>query len=84
MRIGGPVNGKTQLASAVAVSGIAIQGKRVRFYSTFDFINALETEKRDGKAGHIAQTLMRMDLVVLVDSQDRLALGLSTSLATSI
>lgn len=63
--IGGPGTGKTHLATAIAVSGIAAQGKRVRFYSTVDLVNILEREKRDGKAGRIALQLMRMDLVIL-------------------
>ena len=63
--IGGPGTGKTHLATAIAVSGISAQGKRVRFYSTVDLVNALEREKRDGKAGRMALSLMRMDLVIL-------------------
>ncbi len=63
--IGGPGTGKTHLATAIAVSGIALQGKRVRFYSTVDLVNVLEREKRDGKAGRLAMSLMRMDLVIL-------------------
>jgi DNA replication protein DnaC len=63
--IGGPGTGKTHLATAIAVSGIASTGKRVRFYSTVDLVNVLEKEKRDGKSGRIAQTLTRMDLVIL-------------------
>ena len=63
--IGGPGTGKTHLATAIAVSGIALQGKRVRFYSTVDLVNVLEKEKREGKAGRIAQSLMRMDLIIL-------------------
>jgi DNA replication protein DnaC len=63
--IGGPGTGKTHLATAIAVSGIALQGKRVRFYSTVDLVNVLEREKRDGKAGRIAFSLLRMDLVIL-------------------
>jgi DNA replication protein DnaC len=63
--IGGPGTGKTHLATAIAVSGIALQGKRVRFYSTVDLVNALEREKHDGKAGRIALALMRMNLVIL-------------------
>ena len=46
--IGGPGTGKTHLATAIAVSGIALQGKRVRFYSTVDLVNLLEREKHDG------------------------------------
>ncbi|MFA7282668.1 MAG: IS21-like element helper ATPase IstB [Sterolibacterium sp.] len=63
--IGGPGTGKTHLATAIAVSGIASQGKKVRFYSTVDLVNVLEREKRDGKAGRIALSLMRADLVIL-------------------
>ena len=63
--IGGPGTGKTHLATAIAVSGIASQGKKVRFYSTVDLVNVLEREKRDGRAGRIALSLMRTDLVIL-------------------
>src|SRR6266571_5680760 len=49
----------------MAVSGIALQGKRVRFYSTVDLVNVLEREKHDGKAGRIGLSLMRMDLIIL-------------------
>ena len=63
--IGGPGTGKTHLATAIAVSGIALRGKRVRFYSTADLVNTLEREKRDGKAGRMALSLSRMDLVIL-------------------
>ena len=63
--IGGSGTGKTHLAIAIAISGISSQGKRVRFYSTVDLVNALEREKHDNKAGTIALSLMRMDLVIL-------------------
>jgi DNA replication protein DnaC len=63
--IGGPGTGKTHLATAIAVAGIASKGKRVRFYSTVDLVNVLEREKADGKAGRVALSLMRMDLVIL-------------------
>ena len=63
--IGGPGTGKSHLATAIAVSGIALHGKRVRFYSTVDLVNVLEQEKRDGKAGRIALALLRIDLVIL-------------------
>ena len=63
--VGGPGTGKTHLATAIGVSGIARHGKRVRFYSTVDLVNALEQEKAQGKAGRIALSLLRMDLVVL-------------------
>ena len=63
--IGGPGTGKTHLATAIGVSGIATKGKRVRFYSTVDLVNELEKEKREGKAGRIALALTRLDLVIL-------------------
>ena len=63
--IGGPGTGKTHLATAIGVAGITNRGLRVRFYSTVDLVNALEQEKAQGKAGRIALSLLRMDLVVL-------------------
>ena len=63
--IGGPGTGKTHLATALGVAGITLQSKRVRFYSTVDLVNALEQEKVQGKAGRIAQSLLRTDLVIL-------------------
>lgn len=63
--VGGPGTGKTHLATAIGVSGITKHGKRVRFYSTVDLVNALEQEKAQGKAGRIALSLLRMDLVIL-------------------
>ena len=63
--VGGPGTGKTHLATAIGVSGITRHGKRVRFYSTVDLANALEQEKAQGKAGRIATSLLRMDLIIL-------------------
>jgi DNA replication protein DnaC len=63
--VGGPGTGKTHLATAIGVAGITRHGKRVRFYSTVDLVNALEQEKAQGKAGRIATSLLRMDLVIL-------------------
>ena len=57
--------GKTHLATAMAVSGIASRSKRVRFYSTVDLVNLLEQEKAQGKTGRIALSLMRMDVAIL-------------------
>ena len=58
--VGGPGTGKTHLATAIGVSGITRHGKRVRFYSTVDLVNALEQEKAQGKAGRIALSLLRL------------------------
>jgi DNA replication protein DnaC len=63
--VGGPGTGKTHLATALAVAGITRHGKRVRFYSTVDLVNLLEQEKAQGKAGRIAGSLLRTDLVIL-------------------
>ena len=65
MLVGGPGTGKTHLATAIGVAGITRHGKRVRFYSTVDLVNALEQEKAQGKAGRIAASLLRLDLVIL-------------------
>ena len=63
--VGGPGTGKSHLATAIGVAGITRHGKRVRFYSTVDLVNALEQEKAQGKAGRIGASLLRMDLVIL-------------------
>jgi DNA replication protein DnaC len=63
--VGGPGTGKTHLATALGVAGITKHGRRVRFHSTIDLVNALEREKAQGRAGRIADSLLRMDLVIL-------------------
>lgn len=63
--IGGTGTGKTHLATALGVEAIARHGKRVRFYSTVELVNALEQEKAAGKAGRLAHQLMHLDLVIL-------------------
>ena len=63
--IGGTGTGKTHLATALGVAGITRHGQRVRFYSTVDLVNLLEQEKAQGKAGKLAFSLLRMDLVIL-------------------
>jgi DNA replication protein DnaC len=63
--VGGPGSGKSHLATAIGVAGIMHHGKRVRFYSTVDLVNALEQEKAQGKAGRIAGVMLRLDMVIL-------------------
>lgn len=63
--VGGPGSGKSHLATAIGVSGITEHGKRVRFYSTIDLVNALEQEKARGLAGRIADSMLRLDAVIL-------------------
>ena len=63
--IGGPGTGKTHLATAIGIEAIQRHGKRVRFFSTVELVNALEAEKAIGKAGQMAHRLMYVDLVIL-------------------
>ena len=63
--IGGPGTGKTHLATSIGVEAIQAHGKRVRFFSTVEIVNALEQEKSQGKAGKLAHKLMYADLVIL-------------------
>ena len=63
--IGGPGTGKTHLATAIGIEAIRNHGKRVRFYSTVELVNALEQEKSIGKQGQLALRLMYVDLVIL-------------------
>ena len=63
--VGGPGTGKSHLASAIGVAAITQHGKRVRFYSTIDLVNALEQEKAQGRAGRIAASMLRLDIVIL-------------------
>jgi len=63
--VGGPGTGKTHIATALAVQAIEHHRKKARFYSTVELVNALEQEKTQGKAGQIAERLVRCDLVIL-------------------
>ncbi len=63
--IGGPGTGKTHVATALGVQAVEHHRKKVRFFSTVELVNALEQEKAQGKAGQIAERLVRLDLVIL-------------------
>ena len=63
--IGGPGTGKTHLATALGIEAIQQHGKRVRFFTTVELVNALEQEKAQGKAGQLAYRLLYVDLVIL-------------------
>ncbi len=65
--IGGPGTGKTHIATAFGVQAVEHHRRKVRFYSTIELVNALEQEKTIGKAGKIAESLPRPDLVILDD-----------------
>ena len=62
--VGGTGTGKTHLAVAIARSCIR-NGARCRFYTVVDLVNRLEAETKAGRAGKIADTLTRLDLLVL-------------------
>jgi len=63
--IGGPGTGKTHLATALGVQAVRRHGKRVRFHSTVELVNALEQEKAAGRAGQIAHRLTYADMLIL-------------------
>ena len=63
--IGGPGTGKTHAATALGVQAIEHHRRKVRFFSTIELVNALEQEKTKGKAGQIAESLTKLDLVIL-------------------
>ena len=62
--IGGTGTGKTHLAIACARNLIQ-QGQRGRYFNVVDLVNQLEQEKLSGRGGKLAESLARLDLVVL-------------------
>ena len=62
--IGGTGTGKTHLAIALAKNLIQ-QGQRGRYFNVVDLVNQLEQEKLSGRGGKLAESLARLDLVVL-------------------
>jgi DNA replication protein DnaC len=67
--IGGPGTGKTHIATALGVEAVEHHRCKVRFFSTIEPVNTLEQEKAKGKAGHLAESLVRLDLVILPSRQ---------------
>ena len=65
MLVGGPGTGESHIATALGVQAIEHHRRKVRFFSTIELVNALEQEKAKGKAGQIAETLVRLDLLIL-------------------
>ncbi|BAB52435.1 transposase [Mesorhizobium japonicum MAFF 303099] len=61
--VGGPGTGKTHITTALGVRAVEHQCKRVRFFSTVEFVNVLEQE--GPRAGQIANRLAHSDLVIL-------------------
>lgn len=62
--IGGTGTGKTHLAIAIARQAIK-DGSRGRYFNVVDLVNQLEQEKMAGRGGKLADSLARLDLVVL-------------------
>ena len=62
--VGGTGTGKTHLAIAIARQVIK-NGKRGRFFNVVDLVNQLEHEKLSGRGGKLADSLSRLDVVVL-------------------
>ena len=62
--IGGTGTGKSHLAISIARQVIK-DGKRGRFFNVVDLVNQLEQEKMTGKGGKLAESLCRLDVVVL-------------------
>ena len=70
--IGGPGTGKTHAATALGVQAVEHYRRKVRFFSTIELVNALEQEKTIGKTGKIAESLTKLDLVILPSRQHAL------------
>ncbi len=62
--VGGTGTGKSHLAIAIARACIRA-GARGRFYNVVDLVNRLEAEARAGRQGRMADTLSRVDFIVL-------------------
>jgi DNA replication protein DnaC len=62
--VGGTGTGKTHLAISIARNLIQ-QGQRGRYFNVVDLVNQLEQEKLNGRGGKLAESLARLDLVVL-------------------
>ncbi len=62
--VGGTGTGKTHLAIAIARQAVR-NDKRARFFNLLDLVNQLEQEKLAGRGGKLADSLARLDFVVL-------------------
>jgi DNA replication protein DnaC len=62
--IGGTGTGKTHVAIAIARQVIR-NGARGKYFNLVDLVNQLEQEKLAGRGGKLADSLARLDLVVL-------------------
>ena len=62
--IGGTGTGKSHIAIAIGANCVR-SGARVRFFTAIDPVDQLEAEAHAGKAGKLADRLVRVDLVIL-------------------
>lgn len=62
--IGGTGTGKSHIAIGITRSCIRA-GRKARFFNVVDLVNRLETEIKLGRQGRTADTLSRVDLVIL-------------------
>ena len=62
--VGGTGTGKSHLAIAIAAACVR-RGTKARFFNVLDLVNRLEAETRSGRAGRLADQLLRVNLVVL-------------------
>lgn len=62
--VGGTGSGKTHLAISIARQAIR-NDRKARFFNLVDLVNQLEQEKLAGRGGKLAESLARLDLVVL-------------------
>jgi DNA replication protein DnaC len=62
--VGGTGTGKSHIAIGIARSCIR-QGRKARFFNVVDLVNKLETEVKLGRQGRIADSLVRVDLVIM-------------------
>jgi DNA replication protein DnaC len=61
--VGGTGTDKTHISVAIARAVIR-NGARGRFFNVVDLVNKLEAEARAGRAGQLAEHLMRLDFVI--------------------
>lgn len=62
--VGETGTGKTHIAIGIVTSCIRA-GRKARFFNVVDLVNKLEVEAKQGRAGRLADSLTRVDLVVL-------------------
>jgi DNA replication protein DnaC len=62
--VGGTGTGKSHIAIGIARSTIRA-GRKARFFNAVDLVNKLEAEAKQGRTGHLADALIRVDLVLL-------------------